>query len=136
MSGLAQVPAIVRCMNRNLWVGLLLAAGVVPAQAQAPAPVEERGQALLQGQYRAGVAHRELDQARYDAKLAEQDVLNARDANAVAQKEAAFRKSELDAAEKALAASRARLKAAQQAYDDAVRGVDTLPRAVTPEQKK
>jgi hypothetical protein len=134
MTRLAQMPANARRRSRNLWAGLLLAAGVV--QAQTPAPVEERGRTLLQGQYRAGVALREIDQARYDAKLAEQDVLNARDANAVAQKEAAFRKGELDAAEKALAAARARLKAAQQAYDDAVRGVDALPRASSPEQKK
>ncbi len=124
---------MLRHMSRLPWLAMLLAAG----QVQAQAPVEERGQALLQGQYRAGVALREIDQARYDAKLAEQDVLNARDANAVAQKEAAFRKGELDAAEKALAAARARLKAAQQAYDDALRSVDALPRqGKAPDAKK
>lgn len=125
----AKLPIIVR----GLCVLALLAGGA--AQAQAPAPVEERGSALQQGQYRATVTHRELDQARYDAKLAEQDVLNARDANAVAQKEAAYRKSELDKAEKALAAARSRLQAAQQRYDEAVRAVDALPRAPA-EQKK
>lgn len=105
-------------------------------QAQTPAPVEERGQALQQGQYRAGAAHRELEQARYDAKLAEQDVLNSRDANAVAQKEAAFRKGELDKAEKALAAARGRLQSAQRAYDDAVRAVDAVPRTAPAGQIK
>jgi hypothetical protein len=124
-----------RSKGCGLWPALIFCTGL--AQAQAPAPVEERGQALLQGQYRAGVALRELDQARHDAKFAEQDVLNARDANAVAQKEAAFRKGELDAAEKALAAARARMKAAQQAYDDALRSVDALPRSgAAPETKK
>lgn len=110
----------------------LLAGGAVHAQA----PVEERGSALQQGQYRATVTHRELDQARYDAKLAEQDVLNARDANAVAQKEAAFRKSELDKAEKTLAAARGRLQVAQQRYEEALRAVDALPRNAPSEQKK
>ena len=112
----------------------LLAGSAV--HAQSPAPVEERGSALQQGQYRATVTHRELDQARYDAKLAEQDVLNARDANAVAQKEAAYRKSELDKAEKVLAAARNRLQAAQQRYDEALRAVDALPRNAPVEQKK
>ena len=114
---------------------LALLAGTV-AQAQSAAPVEERGSALQQGQYRATVTHRELDQARYDVKLAEQDVLNARDANAVAQKEAAYRKSELDKAEKAQAAARNRLQAAQQRYDEALRAVDALPRNAPAEQKK
>ena len=104
--------------------------------AQAQAPVEERGQALQQGQFRAGVAHRELEQARHDAKLAEQDVLNSRDANAAAQKEAAFRKGELDKAEKALAAARARLQTAQRSYEDALRAVDAVPRPVPAGQNK
>ena len=119
---------------RGLCVLVLLAASV--AQVQSAAPVEERGSALLQGQYRATVTHRELDQAHYDAKLAEQDMLNARDANAVAQKEAAYRKSELDKAEKALAAARNRLQAAQQRYDEALRAVDALPRNAPAEQKQ
>jgi hypothetical protein len=118
---------------------IFLACLLVPSmavQAQTPAPVEERGQALQQGQYRAGAAHRELEQARHDAKLAEQDVLNARDANAAAQKEAAFRKNELDKAEKALAAVRARLQSAQRVYDDAVRAVDAVPRTAPAGQTK
>jgi predicted lipid-binding transport protein (Tim44 family) len=112
-------------LNRLLMLAAVL---YMTGAALAQAPVEERGQALQQGQYRAGVAHRELEQARFDAKLAEQDALNARDANTAAQKEAAARKRELDAAEKSLAAARARLQTAQRAYDDAVRAVDALPR--------
>ena len=123
------LPCCVKTVIR-LFLACLLAPGAA-AQAQTPAPVEERGQALQQGQYRAGAAHRELEQARHEAKLAEQDVLNSRDANAAAQKEAAFRKAELDKAEKALAAARTRLQSAQRAYDDAVRAV---PRTAPPGQ--
>lgn len=120
----------------NMRLSILAAVLCVTGVALAQAPVEDRGQALQQGQYRAGVAHRELEQARFDAKLAEQDALNARDANAAAQKEAAARKHELDAAEKSLAAARARLQAAQRAYDDAVRAVDVLPRTPLPAQNR
>ena len=120
----------------NIVRGLCVLALLAGGSAQARAPVEERGSALQQGQYRATVTYRDLDQARYDAKLAEQDVLNARDANAVAQKEAAYRKSELDKAEKALTAARSRLQTAQQRYDEALRAVDALPRNAPPEQKK
>jgi predicted lipid-binding transport protein (Tim44 family) len=123
-------------MNHAVLIGLLALAGSAAVQAQTPAPVEERGQALQQGQYRAGVAHRELERARFDAKLAEQDALNARDASAAAQKEAAARKRELDAAEKSLAAARVRLQAAQSAYDDAVRAVDAVPRPPAPAQNR
>lgn len=123
------LPATAPFLCRLFLTGLL-ALGTA-AQAQTSAPVEERGQALQQGQYRAGAAHRELEQARHDAKLAEQDVLNSRDANAAAQKEAAYRKGELDKAEKALAAARTRLQSAQRAYDDAVRAV---PRTAPPGQ--
>lgn len=123
-----------RFLNR-IFLACLLVPGMA-VQAQNPAPVEERGQALQQGQYRAGAAHRELEQARHGAKLAEQDVLNSRDANAAAQKEAAFRKSELDKAEKALVAARARLQSAQRVYDDAVRAVDAVPRTAPTGQTK
>jgi len=124
----------VQLLNR-IFLACLLVPGMA-VQAQNPAPVEERGQALQQGQYRAGAAHRELEQARHDAKLAEQDVLNSRDANAAAQREAASRKSELDKAEKALAAARARLQSAQRVYDDAVRAVDAVPRTAPAGQTK
>ncbi len=128
--------ASVNVFNAAGWLCALalLACGV--AQAQTPAPVEDRGRALQQGQYRAGIAHRDLEQARFDAKLAEQDVLNARDANAVAQKEAVLRKSNLEKAEKSLAAARTRLQAAQRAYDDAVNAVDSVPRSAPAEKKQ
>ena len=112
-------------LRRWTWVVLLFAAGF----AQAQAPVEERGNALSQGQYRAGVAWRDLEQARYDAKLAEQDVLNLRDAHAAAQLQADQRKRELDAAQKAWDAARGKLAATQKAYDQAVDAVDAAHRA-------
>ena len=115
-------------MKTACWMiaGALCAAGW--AQAQGSAPVEERGRSLQQGQYRAGAAHRQLEQARHDVKLAEQDVLNLRDAHAAAQKLADQRKRELDAAQKALAAAKSRLSAAQQAYDKEVAAVDAAHR--------
>jgi len=113
-------------MKKRSWIfaGLLLVAGFTQAQA----PVEDRSRTVQQGQYRAGIAHRELDQARHDAKLAEQEVLNLRDAHAAAQQQADQRKRELDAAQKALAAARARLSAARQAYDREVNAVDAAHR--------
>ncbi len=112
----------------------VFAAALVSAAAFAQVPVEERSRPLQQGQYRAGIAHRALEQARYEAKLAEQDVLNARDAHAAAQKEtdASKRdasKRELDTAEKALTAARARVAAAQKDYDRKVNAVDAAHRA-------
>jgi hypothetical protein len=107
-------------MRLSILAAVLCAAGM----AQAQAPVEDRGDALRQGQYRAGVAHRELEQARHDAKLAEQDVLNLRDAHTAAQQQADLRKRELDAAQKTLEAARGRLAATQKTYDQAVNAVD------------
>ena len=116
-----------RQMNIRQWifVAVLCAAG----GAQAQAPVEDRGDALRQGQYRTGVAWRELEQARHDAKFAEQDVLNLRDAHAAAQQQADQRKRELDAAQKAWDAARGKLAATQKAYDQAIDAVDAAPRA-------
>lgn len=117
-------------VRRNMLPVLVAAVMVFTvASACAQVPVEERGGALQQGQYRAGIAHRALEQARYDAKLAEQDVLNARDANTAAQKEAAARRSELDAAEKALSAARSKVAAAQRDYEKEVSAVDAAHRA-------
>ncbi len=113
----------------NMRRSILTAALCVAGLAQAQAPVEDRGDALRQGQYHAGVAWRELEQARHDAKLAEQDVLNLRDAHVAAQQQADLRKRELDAALKAFGAARARLAATQQAYDKAVSAVDAAHRA-------
>jgi predicted lipid-binding transport protein (Tim44 family) len=128
------MPSTAKSLNSTSLIFLLVLSASVHAQTQAP--VEDRVQALQQGQYRAGSAHRALEQARHEAKLAEQDVLNLRDANAAAQMEAAFRKGELDKSEKTLAAARARLQAAQRAYDDAVGAVDAVPRAAPVGQTK
>lgn len=112
-------------MRRWILAAVLCAATGVQAQV----PVEDRGDALRQGQYRAGVTYRELEQAHYDAKLAEQDVLNLRDAHAAAQQQADQRKRELDAAQKAWDAARSKLAATQKAYDQAVDAVDAAHRA-------
>lgn len=116
-----------RNMRLSILAAVLCAAGA--AQAQAQAPVEDRGDALRRGQYHAGAAWRELEQARHDAKLAEQDVLNLRDAHIAAQQQADLRKRELDAAQKALDAARSRLAATQKVYDQAVNAVDATHRA-------
>gem|GEM_PF-1017321 len=109
---------------------VLLAACAGPSPTgPGPAPVEDHGRTLSQGQYRSGIAYRELEQARYDARLAEQEVLNARDAHVAAQQQTAANKRELDAAEQAYAAARARAATAQQAYEKEVNAVDAAHRA-------
>jgi hypothetical protein len=128
----AEYPVSARMKIRPwIFTGFLLAAGFTQAQV----PVEDRSRAVQQGQYRAGIAHRELNQARHDAKLAEQDVLNLRDAHAAAQQHADQSKRELEEAQKALAAARARLSAAQQAYDREVGAVDAAHRGSPPPGK-
>ena len=102
------------------------------AVAQKPVPVEEPIQkeetGIQRGQYRAGQAYRELQQAQYAAKLAEQDVLNTEDAYRRARQQAEELKGQLDAARKALAAAKAREAAALQTYDKEVDAVDRLQR--------
>jgi hypothetical protein len=98
-------------LRRWIWAALLL---FTAGFAQAQVPVEDRGNALRQGQYLAGAAHRDLEQARYDAKLAEQDVLNLRDAHTAAQQQADQRKRELDVAQKAWDAAKAAHRAGKQ----------------------
>ncbi len=123
-------------MSLRIWI--CVAALCAANAAQAQSPVEDRGNALSLGQYRAGVAWRELEQARHDAKLAEQDVLNLRDAHTAAQQQADMRKRELDAAQKAFDAARGRLAATQKAYDQAVNAVDATHKAapeVVPKNK-
>jgi hypothetical protein len=117
-------------MNKQLWIFATALLAACSAPVTGPAPTEDHSRVLQQGQYRAGMAHSELEQARYDARLAEQDVLNARDAHAAAQQQSAARKRELDAAEQAFAAARARLAAAQKAYDSAVNAVDAANRTL------
>jgi septal ring factor EnvC (AmiA/AmiB activator) len=111
---------------------LCVLAAAAAAQAQKPAPVEDaRGgeAALLQGQHRAGIAYRELQQARYESKLAEQDVLNAEEAWRAAQKHADELRRQLDVARKALQTARSREAAARAAYDKEVDAIDRLQRA-------
>ena len=98
------------------------------ADAQKPAPVEDAARpqdpAAQRGQYRAGQAYRELQQAQYEAKLAGQDVLNAEEAYRRAQTQAEELKRQLEAARKALAAAQAKEAAARQAYEKEVNAVD------------
>lgn len=115
-----------------LIAGFLAAAS---APAQTPAPVEDRSGTLLQGQQRAGIAYRDLQQAIYETKLSEQEVWQAQESHAAAQKVANARKQELAAAEKALAQAQARQKSAQQAYDAALNAVDAAHRSAPPGQK-
>lgn len=123
---------------KNSTVLLLLTAGLAaaaPVLAQPSAVVEDRGSgAVVQGQQRAGIAYRELQQAGHDAKFAEQEVWQAQEAHAQAQKALQARRQELAAAEKALARARARQQSAQQAYDAAVNAVDAAHRKAPPQK--
>ncbi|MDP2240211.1 MAG: hypothetical protein Q8K18_08615 [Burkholderiales bacterium] len=116
----------------KIWVTVLLScvSGAAVAQAQKPAPVEDlssRESVLLQGQQRAGIAYRELQQAQHDAKFAEQDYLNYQDAHRAAQKRADELSRQLNAAKKTLDAARAKETAARQRYEKEVNAVGQLP---------
>ncbi len=116
----------------KIWVTILLSfvSGAAVAQAQKPAPVEDlssRESVLLQGQQRAGIAYRELQQAQHDAKFAEQDYLNYQDAHQAAQKRADELSRQLNAAKKTLDAARAKETAARQRYEKEVNAVGQLP---------
>lgn len=116
----------------RLLVMIALAAAVPMAAAQKPAAVEEarqeRDAAIQRGQYRAGQAYRELQQALYESKLAEQDVINTQDAYQRARQQADELKRQLDAARKALSAAKAREAAARRRYEIAVNAVDEARR--------
>jgi ABC-type lipopolysaccharide export system ATPase subunit len=104
-------------------------------QAQKPAPVEDvRGKdsALLQGQQRAGIAYRQMQQAQYDRKLAEQDNLNAQSAYRTAQQRADELKRQAETAKQALDAAKTKESAARSAYDKEVNAVDQIHRASQP----
>ena len=102
-----------------------LAALVAPlaavAQAQKPAPVEERSTGtappLLLQQQRATASYRDVQQAAYESKLAEQDVLNTQDAYNAARQHADASKAEFDKAVKARDAAKAKEAAARKRYD-------------------
>ena len=115
-------------MMMRLLLIAFLACTCLMAEAQKPAPVDEPAQnqeaAIQRGQYRAGQAYRELQQAQYEAKLAGQDVLNAEEAYRQAQQQADERKRQLEAARKALAAAKTKETAARQAYEKEVNAVD------------
>lgn len=115
------------------WLIILFACllSIAVAQAQKPAPVEDisgREGAMLQGQQRAGIAYRELQQAQYETKLAEQDYLNAEDANRAAQKRADEFRRQAEMAKKSLDAAKMKEAAARKAYENALNVVDRLPR--------
>lgn len=116
---------------RNVLVAAACCAMIpaVVAQKPKPAPVEDLGakrEAILQGQQRASVAYRELQQAQYDAKLAEQDYWQAEDAYRAAQQHADGLKRKLEAARKALDAAKAKEARARESYEQALGTVDKL----------
>lgn len=119
-------------MMRRLLIVSALAGAAFVAAAQKPAPVAEPGQkqeaAIQRGQYRAGHAYRELQQAQYETKLAGQEVLNAEDAYQRSVRQNVELKRGLDAARKALAAAQAREAAARQTYEKEVDSIDRLQR--------
>jgi septal ring factor EnvC (AmiA/AmiB activator) len=108
------------------------AAAACPVWAQQPATVENavsrKESALQSGQYRAGQAYRELQDARYRTKLAEQEVLNAEEAYRRAQQQTAELKRQLEEAKKALAAAKAQEAEAQRRYERELDAVDRIRR--------
>ncbi|MDH5535504.1 MAG: hypothetical protein OEZ08_08045 [Betaproteobacteria bacterium] len=122
----------------RLWMAAVLATATWTAAAQQQVPVEELGrereQAVQRGQFRAGQAYREWEEARYQATLAEQDVLNLEDSYRRWSRETAELERKLDAAKKALAAAKAREAVARQSYDQAVKAVDDVRRGPAPIQ--
>jgi chromosome segregation ATPase len=110
-------------------VRLLTAALLMTAAASslAQAPVEDarlRQDALLQGQQKAGVAYRELQQAEYAARQAEQEYRQADADYKAAQKRADELKRLVDAAKKNLDAAKAKETSARKSYEAAVNAVD------------
>ncbi len=104
----------------------LVAPPALHAQAQKPAPVEERSTGtaspLLLQQQRATATYRDVTQAAFESKLAEQDVLNTQDAYNAARQHADASKAELDKAVKARDAAKAKEAAARKRYDEALQG--------------
>lgn len=116
---------------------ILLAALAVTAAVSgfAQAPVEDapqRQDAILQGQQKAGVAYRELQQAGYAIKQAEQDFRQADADYKTAQKRAAALKRQADAAKKSLDAAKAREAKIRKSYDAALNAVDQNSRRPAP----
>jgi len=118
-------------MKYGLIILLACMASGALAQARKPAPVEDiSGQEgpLLQGQQRAGIAYRELQQAQYETGLAEQDSLNAEDASRAAQKRADEFRRQAETAKKTFEAAKVKEAAARKAYENALNAVDRLQR--------
>lgn len=119
-----------------LMVALATAVAFPGRAQQKPAAVQDassrKEEALQSGQYRAGQAYRELQDARYRTKLAEQEVLNAEEAYRQAQQQSAELKRRLDEAKKALAAARAEEARAQRRYERELEAVDKAYRGAKP----
>lgn len=116
----------------KFWLPVLLlcVSGVAAAQAQKSAPVEDlssRESVLLQGQQRAGIAYRELQQAQHDAKFAEQDYLNMQDAYQAAQKRADELSRQAESAKKIRDTARAKEVAARLRYEKEVNAISPPP---------
>ena len=102
-----------------------LAALVAPlsavAQAQKPAPVEDRSTGtaspLLLQQQRATVTYREVTQAAFESKRAEQDVLSTQDSYNAARERADALKIELDKAIAVRDVAKVKEAAARKRYD-------------------
>jgi hypothetical protein len=109
----------------RLFAAALLMAAAAPSLAQAPVEdTRPRQDAILQGQQKAGVAYRELQQAEYAAKQAEQEYRQADADYKAAQKRAGDLKRPADAAQKNFDAAKAKEAAARKSYDAAVDAVD------------
>ena len=113
--------AIVPLATMACGLAALVAPLAAVAQAQKPAPVEERSTGtappLLLQQQRATASYRDVQQAAFESKLAEQDVLNTQDAYNAARERAEMLKADLDKAVKARDAARSKAAAARKRYD-------------------
>jgi chromosome segregation ATPase len=71
-------------------------------------------------QIRAGIAHRELQQAEFEAKIAEDDVKNTQEALNTTNARANLLKRDLEKATQARDAAKTKLEAARKRYDEAL----------------
>jgi hypothetical protein len=100
---------------------------IAVASSLAQAPVEDtrlRQDAIMQGQQKASIAYRELQQAEYAVTQAEQEYRQADADHKAAQKRADELKRSADAAKKNLDAAKAKDATTRKSYDAAVNAVD------------